>query len=381
MIAIKKARRTTMAFAAVITLTLFNVSTPIALAQKYTLTSLQTDVLSAPSINDSGHVVFHRTVVVDGEVHWVIFIHDGTSESALFDVTGAGFGAAVETPVINNHGVVAVVACGNRCLIRIDPDQGATVLATFDPVNIGLGDFREVNQFHPSMNDSGHVAVTVTRNDGTPAVVRLEGPGSTEIAAQSSALIGFSSASINNAGRVAFAVGVPQGTGDCPLGTSDCLVVYSGVGGDLTLEGIRPINGGSGFAPFIRQDGLVLDTGGAAPALIYTAQGGVVNTLVVGNEDPVLGAIHLQPAFNNVGGFVFGSRSLSADGDFGLFTGNDPTQHTVIRKGDTAFGLLVVDVSTGLHYLNKWPDCLPFTGRVGGQECLPISPGSGRSGR
>ena len=106
-------------------------------------------------------------------------------------------------------------------------------------------------------------------------------------------------------------------------------------GGVLNEEGVSPSGGGGSEAPFINNSGLIL-AAGVFPALIYTAQGGVVNTLVVGNEDPVFSSGG-RASQNDLGQFVFVSAGDGPVG-FGMFTGNDPSQDTVFRSNQTVFG-------------------------------------------
>jgi hypothetical protein len=226
------------------------------------------------------------------------------------------------------------------------------VLATAD----GVGGDGDLAEFEPiiSMNNLGQVAVKVRRtSDGANQIVRIDDTGITEIAQQAAELIIVTGPSINNAGVVAF-VGEITLAGGCP-GPTSCISVFSGTGGLLTEEGARPPGGGSsGFAPFINSNGLVLDTAVGAPALIYTAQGGVVNTLVVGNEDPVFTTIQNQPSQNDFGEFVFGSQNSGFPSDYGLFTGNDPVLDKVVRKEDFLFGGTPAEPPrTGLHYINN----------------------------
>jgi hypothetical protein len=194
------------------------------------------------------------------------------------------------------------------------------------------------------MNNSGQVAVLVsTTEDGTPVIVRIDDSGITEIAVQTTEFIISSGPSINNSGRVAFSALT------CPEPTSCTSSVFSGTGGSLTEEGARPAGGG-GSVPFINNNGLVLDSGFLP--LIYTAQGGVVNTLIFGDEDPLFCGLGQQPSHNDFGEFVFGSAACGAS-DFGLFTGNDPSQHTVVRKNANVFGGMAGGISTALHHTNN----------------------------
>jgi len=91
----------------------------------------------------------------------------------------------------------------------------------------------------------------------------------------------------------------------------------------------------------------VLDTGVGSPALIYTAQGGVVQILVDGNEDPVFGSISAfaAPSQNDFGDIVFVSQKSGFPSDYGLFTGNDPIQDKVVRKGDVLLGGTFTDIN------------------------------------
>jgi hypothetical protein len=305
-----------------------------------------------PSINNSGKVAHVRRTDNPFVVEQVIFIHDGISETAFFNLTDAGF--FTNCPVVlNDNGAVGVLAgslsgaCPDNtgeCLIRINPDQSVTVLATANTFG-GDGDLGSVNSC-PSMNNSGQIAALVGKLDGTPAVVRIDDSGITQIAEQTAEIINFSWPSINNSGVVAFTA--LDLSGGC---SPSNVCVFSGTGGLLTREGVQPASGGSGFAPFINNNGLTV-AGIGFPALIYTAQGGVVNTLVVGNEDPVFTSLSNQPSQNDLGQFVFVS-AFCCPGDFGMFTGNDPSQDTVFRSNQILFGGTPSDFRTALHYINN----------------------------
>jgi hypothetical protein len=331
-----------------------------AIAQNYKLTSLfsvnsNLPGLPAfePSINSSGKVAYQRRTADSTVVEFVIFTHDGVTETPFFNFFEEGFSSAQTPIVINDNGAVAAISGSNggdttacdflQCLIRIDPDQTYTILATANGQG-GGGDFREITGQTLSMNNSGQVAVLVTTTaDGTPAVVRIDDLGITTIALQTTEFFNFTGPTINNSGRVAFGA---QFTSECPAQTS-CVSIFSGTGGSLTEEG-APSNAVT-FAPFINNNGLVLGSGSLP--LIYTAQGGVVNTLVHGDEDPVFTSLSPNPSQNDVGDFVFLSGSSSSD--FGLFTGNDPSQHTVVRANQNVFGGTPSDLRTALHYINN----------------------------
>jgi hypothetical protein len=341
----------------------FSLQVSSALAQNYVLHSLfsRADVgWSVPSINNFGEVAYPRVDFNPAKNlnENIIFIHDGTSETAFFNITDAFPGAGLnDNVVINDNGAVAAVVwappsdsvCPNvlSCLIRINPDQSVTVLATAGPVGGGTADFGSF-QLRLSMNNLGQVAVLVTKNDGTPAIVRIDDSGITEIATQTAELLIQTSASINNSGVVAFKA--QNFSGECSP-SNTC--VFSGTGGPLTKEGVEPGGSGGGFTPFINNDGLVLAGGPGAPsALIYTAQGGVVNTLVVGDEDPVFTSLGWQPSQNDFGDFVFASGTCCPT-DLGMFTGNDPSQDTVVRSNQIVFGGTPANFNTGLHYINN----------------------------
>ncbi len=353
------------------------------LAQNYTLNSLFSTnsrlpglgVSFVPSINNFGDVAYIRRVFnpAPNPPDWVIFLHDGTMETQFFNISSA-FGSSIginSNVVINDAGAVGLLvdapfspSCSNlRCLVRINADKSFTVLASANGVG-GGGDFAEFTS-GLSMNNSGQIAVLARReSDGTNQIVRIDGPGQfTVIFTQTASLFNPTWPSINDSGRVAFAASEPATPGVCGGNTGlHCTSVYSGTGGPLTNEGRRPPGAGnSGHSPKINNNGLVLDTGGF-PALIYTAQNGLVNTLVVGNEDPVFGTLSIatRPSQNDFGDYVFGSAKSGFPSDFGLFTGNDPTQDKVVRKGDVLFGGTFTDIpgsqvfQTGLHYINNF---------------------------
>ena len=121
----------------------------------------------------------------------------------------------------------------NECLIRINPDKTVTTLATAGSPDDS--DFSSFEHGH-SMNGLGQVAALVHKHGGnTPAVVRLDDGGITEIAVQTAELINFSRPSINDAGVVAFTAFDMQTLGEC--GGSACNSVYTGTGGTLASRG------------------------------------------------------------------------------------------------------------------------------------------------
>src|SRR5262245_39867040 len=79
------------------------------------------------------------------------------------------------------------------------------------------------------------------------------------------------------------------------------------------------------------------------------------DVLVVGGEDPAFASIgtYIRVSQNDAGRFVFGSRNSGFPEDRGLFTGNDPSQHTVVRLRNTLFGRSVLDIGTELHSINN----------------------------
>jgi hypothetical protein len=331
-----------------------------ALAQNYTLNSLYSENQGlpqlpafAPSINNFGKVAYQRKVFdpVQSRFENVIMIHDGTSETVFFNITDAFPGAGANfNVVINDNGAVTAIltgACPNviDCLIRIDSDQTITILATAGPQGGATADFGSFNS-GISMNNLGQVAVGVIYPGNTTAIVRIDETEIVEIARPTATLINFSWPSINNSGAVAFTA-LDLSGGCSPSG----ICVFSGSGGLLTKEGVQPASGATGAPPFINNNGLVL-AGIGFPALIYTAQGGVVNTLVVGNEDPVFTGLGSGPSQNDLGQFVFVS-AFCCPGDFGMFTGNDPSQDTVFRSNQTVFGGTPRDFRTALHYINN----------------------------
>jgi len=157
-----------------------------ALAQNYTFNSLgEVNSTTPPSINNLGKVAYIRRVFdqVQSRNESVVMIHDGTSETAFFNLDDAGFFGQSYT-VINDNGALAAVVlnggtCPNNhlnCLIRINPNQTFTVLATANGVG-GGGDFAEFQNFF-SMNNAGQVAVAVRRtSDGANQIVRIDGAG------------------------------------------------------------------------------------------------------------------------------------------------------------------------------------------------------------
>lgn len=371
--------RTKYLVAIVLSLPLFMSHVASSFAQNFNLSSLFSVNASlgllpgfSPSINNFGDVAYSRRVfdTVDNRNELIVMIHDGNSEAAFFNVTETFGGSATlnASVVINDNRDVAVKVdapsatspCSNNvhsCVVRINENKTVTILATAKGVG-GGGDFAEFEQWL-SMNNSGHIAIRVRREtDGTNQVVRLEGSSVfTVMATQSADLILTSQPSINDSGTVAFVAQVPN-TIDCP-GPSSCIMIFTSTDGTLSSEGRRPPSGNSSHAPIINNNGLVLDTGVGIPTLIYTAQGGTINTLVVGNEDPVFTTISsfASPGQNDFGDFVFGSQKSGFPGDFGLFTGNDPVLHKVVRKGDTVFGGPVsaesTSIRTGLHHINN----------------------------
>jgi hypothetical protein len=357
-------QRKTYSGTAIFGLLFFAFQITSAVAQNYTLNSLYSEnqrlpqlPAFAPSINNLGQVAYQRKVFdpVQSRFENVIMIHDGTSESVFFNFTDAFGSGTPLNVVINDNGAVAALVAGGggvcptnilSCLIRINADQSVTVLATDGAFGGGTADFASFETDIISMNNLGQVAVKVVYNNGTRAIVRIDDSGITEIAQQTATLVNFTTASINNSGVVAFKA-LDLAGGCSPSG----ICVFSGTGGPLTTEGVDPGGGGIGFPPFINNNGLVLAPGLNGP-LIYTAQGGVVNTLVVGNEDPVFSSLSGQPSQNDLGQFVFVS-GFCCPTDFGMFTGNDPSQDTVFRSNQTVFGGTPGDFRTALHYINN----------------------------
>jgi hypothetical protein len=121
----------------IFSLLLFGSQITPALAQNYKLTSLFSSPSAAtePSINNSGKVAYQRRSSNPFILEFIIFTHDGVTETPFFNLLEEGFGQANSPVVINDSGAVAAVAGGGtacdflQCLIRINPDQTYTILA------------------------------------------------------------------------------------------------------------------------------------------------------------------------------------------------------------------------------------------------------------
>ena len=340
-------------------------------AQNYNLISLYSENgplgllgITIPTINNLGHVAYTRRIFdpVQRRFESVIMIHDGIAENSFFNIDDDAGLVLNGNIVINDNGAVTFFAfpslansCGSAgvhsCLVRVESNRSVTILATINGIG-GGGDFAEAEGL--SMNNAGQVATLVRRtSDGARQVVRIDGPGQlTTIFTQTATLINPSRPSINDAGVVAFSA---QDLLNPPGG------IYTGTGGPLTKEGAI-----AGNEPNINNNGLAISSLGF-PNLIFTSQGGTDTTLVIGNEDPVFAQAYslAHVSQNDFGDYVFAAQ-FCCPLDFGLFTGSDPSQDTVVRLGDSLFeGTLtpIVDpfgnfsvpvFRTGKRYINNF---------------------------
>jgi hypothetical protein len=242
--------------------------------------------------------------------------------------------------VINDAGAIAVnyALATEAAVVRLNADGSLVVLARAD--QLGSAPYLD---FAPavSMNAAGQVVVRATNPDSTSSVVLLDDGGAVEIARSATALLNLSPPTINDSGVVAFTAQVPP-SGD--------VHVYSSSGGALTDEGTTgPCAGPSSQAPVINNDGLVLSDCGGLP--LFTARGGGVSVVLAGNEDAIFSRLASGYGLSNRGRPVF-VTGPAASTEVGLFTGNDPLSHRVVRTGDVVFGLGVGNVVVGPRSIN-----------------------------
>ncbi len=328
-----------------------------AKADDYTLTalvSLETDFSSSfspgtPAINNIGQVAYSQFVfnLTTGRNEVSVFVDDGTGPVELVNLTQAGINGIKSAVVINDNGAVALsgslLVSGflRGVIVRVEPDGTVKILA--EAISDGTGDFLEFSQF-VSINNSGQVTALARNNDNTNSILLLGDSGITEIARSSASLFSLSSPTVNDLGVVAFKAVDPL----FPAGS-----IFTGTGGPLTNEGTNPGSGSSSFIPVINNDGIVLSDSGFP--LLYTALGGMVDSIVAGTEDPyfrILGGTS-NYGFNDFSeiAFVTGSGPTVplAFSKGGLFTGNDPVNDLILAVGDTIFGGTLLGQAAGGH--------------------------------
>ena len=291
-----------------------------------------------PSANQSAAVVFRSEA---GQLRPIF---------NLTDAVGAGNPVAL---VLNDAGAVAVnyTLDTGAAVVRIHADGSFVVLARADP--LGSAPYLELAPTI-SMNAAGQVAVRVTNPDSTSSIVRLDDGGVVEIARSSAMLVNVSPPAINDAGVVAFTAQVA---------TSGDLHVFSGSGGSLTDEGaIAGCPGPSRRAPVMSNDGLVLGDCGDLP--LFSVRGGTVEVVLTGSEDPIFGRLASGYSLGHRGQPVFVTGPAGST-EVGLFTGNDPVSHKVVRTGDVVLGGAVDDVVIGPRSVNDAGQ-IAFLVQVGG---------------
>lgn len=308
-------------------------------------TPLRLSRFSFPAINNNGEVAYARESLdpVQNRNEYVLFVHDGNVATSVFNFTDAGFDGNVVRPDLNDNGQVAGLFESRfffepTFVFRIEPDGSLNVIA--EP---GTAPTSEVVDFNRqvSMNNAGQIAVLAGNGVGGISILRLDGSTAVEIARTNASFFNFTPPSINDSGRVAFQAQEPVVFRS----------TFSGDGSLLTNEGTSPGGGASGLAPTINNSGLILDDGAGDP-LLYTAQGGVVDVLVTGLEDPVFSSFSSTGGygFNDFEEFVFVSGSGT---NFGVFTGNDPIEDRVIRGGDSFLGGPITDLRMGQHSISN----------------------------
>jgi hypothetical protein len=333
----------------------FGLPSTIAFSQGFELTALASKNLSLgngpfsqPAINKIGEAAYVAIVRDDVERRneHVLFLDDGTVATAIFNFDDDSPGwRPFASQDVNDTGQVAGKSsnlsggANPGFILLIEPDGTANIIAEG-----GQGMTSDVVEFSAELaiNNAGQIAVLAKNSDGSQSILRFDGTTPVEIARSSSPDFRFFSApSINDLGRVAFSAQKDEFGRD----------TFSGDGGPLTNEGMTSAGGGAG-APQINSAGLILDGTSSASPLLFTAQGGVVNIVVDGTEDPVFFQLGGY-GFNDFEDFVFRSKASRAGALWNIFVGNDPIADEVIRGGDDFLGRPVTIMTMGQHAISN----------------------------
>lgn len=306
----------------------------------------------------------------------------------IADTSGPFAGFRPDRPWINDEGTVAFRAV-------LDPPGGSGI---FTGSGGQITTIWTGNAGRPSINDAGTVAFTTSSEGGYRILAGNGGPISTLYSSEccSDGFYGFGNVAINNGGTLAFHAGLRDGD------TGDRLIV-TGSGGATTT--ITQENGppvalilNNHFAPSINDGGTVafyalLDAGGQG---VFTGSGGAA-TMIADSSGPFVE--FGVPSINDAGDVAFDARyegghgifivtggvlttvadssgpfgwfndpAINAAGDvvfpamfddgfqWGLFTGDDPSEDTVLLVGDALFGSTVTSLGISPGALNDHGD-------------------------
>jgi hypothetical protein len=241
---------------------------------------------------------------------------------------------------LNNAGVVAFNATlrgGGGNGIFVSNGDGITTIAT---TRVPPVDFLSI----PSLNNAGMVAYRVGIGQpftGQEGIFTGSGGDITTIANASGPFspMFFGFPSLNDAGTVAFNATLRAGGQG----------IFTSSGGDITTVADTSGAFSSVGSPSLNDAGVVafsttLRAGGQG---IFTSSGGDITT--VADTSGAFSSVG-SPSLNNAGVVAF--RAVLDTGDQGLFTGPDPVADRVIGTGDALFGSTVTSLSFFREGLN-----------------------------
>jgi hypothetical protein len=294
-----------------------------------------------PAVNVSGNTVFIGTR--DGGSGDDLVVGDGTSSSVYASTPfPAEFNSFLEQPSINNNDVVAVYGQSTVYSYGIFSTAGSGVTEIGSLIGL-FGGFETYNS--GAINDAGFVAFQGDAdsgfNGGFKGVYVGNGGAPTAIADQGDGFSAFfGKTDLNNLGQAVFRSDgqLLVGDGVAPLITiADTLGALSGFSDASINDG--------GLVAFVAS----LDAGGNG---VYTGDGTTLTTIVETDTSDFL-FVNNQVAINNSGNLVFqSSLDVSVGGGEGLFTGTDPFADKVIRTGDALLGSTVTDIEIQVEAIN-----------------------------
>jgi hypothetical protein len=273
-----------------------------------------------PVINSAGTVVF--TATMDDGTRRVVSSTSGT-ETIIADSTGPF--AIFRGATVNASGTVAFTTTLDAGGAGIYTGTGGA------PVTIAeTGATYSVLDSVPAINDSGAVAFRATQTGGTRGIFVFQGVVTTPIADSTGPLNAFTATpAFNIGGTVAFAATLDVGGSD----------LFTGNGGPLaTIADTAGVY--SGWAdPSMNDAGIVasvgfLDGGGSRIVLFESG-----NFTTVADSE--------TSSYSSFGGYSINGAGAPAfiadldDGGRGIYTGGNPANEFVLRKGDPLFGSTV----------------------------------------
>jgi hypothetical protein len=307
-----------------------------------------------PWINDNGDVFIHGTVEgMEG-----IYRTDGSSLTTVVDTTGQI--QSFQRYSVNNFGEVAGVATldsGVQAIYMADGIQ-TTIISEAGGEIRGFGAVTDIN-------DSGQVAYhAILDATGKRMVMRYDGESITEMTIQESEIVpDLNGIAINESGHVAFEAALAHRTTGICLADGTNVSVLTSMNLDTDGYLIKP--------------DVSMNANGKIAFYATSASGSVVFALE--NQDPkafvdTQGSFKsfVFPLINDADQIIF--EGTLDDGPWGIFSGPDPLQDKVIKKGDVIGGTTLDNVRIGRGALNNHGQIVFWAYCRAGEEVYVATP-------